>query len=144
MIWYKRWLDIDPDRINELGVCTGVKGEMLCTFSESGRLVTSCNNDSVRPDQKSVCESKSHTYDLSLCYNDVVILKRVHNFMSSWSRPGLRSVTKISNHVYPGKVVNKINFGHSFRLELTATQPRCTSLGKMITTLDTPYRFKEI
>lgn len=144
MIWYKRWIDFDPDRANEAGACTGVRGEMLCTFSESGRLITSCNINTARPDQKSSCDTYNHLHNLNLCYNDGVIIRHVHNFMNSWSRPSLRTLPIQKHHVYPGNVVNKINFAHSFRLELTATQPRCTSLSKMITTLETPYRFKEI
>jgi hypothetical protein len=144
LVWYIRWLDIDPSRINTPGQVTGVRGEMLCTFDESGTLVTSCDNEKVKPDQKSFCYDYNHRYNINNTYNDPNIMNHVHNFMSSWSRPALRSVSQISHHVYPGEVVNKINFAHSFRLELTATQPRCTSLSKMITTLDTPYRFKEI
>lgn len=144
LIWYKRWIDFDPDRANEAGACTGVRGEMLCTFSESGSFITSCNNEFAQPDQIATCNDYNHTNMLEKCYNDPNIMKRVHNFMNSWSRPSLRTLPIQKHHVYPGNVVNKINFAHSFRLELTATQPRCTSLSKMITTLDKPYRFKEI
>ena len=141
LIWYKRWIDFDPDRAHEVGDCTGVRGEMLCTFSESGRLITSCNIYEARPDQKSTCEATYHPHNLNLCYNDGVIMKRVHDFMNSWSRPSLRTLPAKKHHVYPGAVLNKINFAHSFKLELTAQHPVCTSLSKMITTLDNTYKF---
>lgn len=144
LIWYYRRLGIDTGRIAESGAMTGVKGEMLCTYNESGTFITSCNNEFAKPDQIAICEDFNHTNMLEKCYNDPNIMNRVHNFMSSWSRPSLRTLPIQQHHVYPGNVVNKINFAHSYRLELIEPHPRCTSLSKMITTLDTPYRFKEI
>lgn len=142
LIWFKRWLDIDPDRINARGACTGVMGEMLCTFNESRTMVASCNNLQARPEQISFCYDYNHPYNLDLTYNDPNIMKHVHNFMNCWSRPGLRSVSRIESHVYPGEVVNKINFAHKFRLEIGKTEPTFLSQSAMITTLDTPYRFE--
>ena len=120
---------------------TGVNGEMLCTFNESGTYVTSCNNSRSKPDQISACETFNHTHYLDKSYNDTNVMNRVHNFMISWSRPSLRTLPTTNNHVYPGAVLNKINFAHSFKLELSAAHPVCTSLSKMITTLDNTYKF---
>ena len=142
LIWFKRWLDIDPARINERGECTGVMGEMLCTFNESGIMVTSCNNSQARPDQISSCYDYNHTYDINDAYNDPNIMKHVHNFTNCWSRPALRSVSMIPHHVYPGKAINKINFAHKFRLEIGKPEPTFLSKSAMITTLNTPYRFE--
>ena len=141
MIWFKRWLDIDPDRINERGECTGVMGEMLCTFNESRTMGTSCNHSRARPDQIAFCYDYNHTYNINNTYNDPNIMKHVHNFMNCWSRPELRSVSRIASHVYPGNVVNKINFAHKFRLEISKPEPTFLSQSAMITTLNAPYRF---
>ena len=141
LIWYFRRLDIDPGRITTPGAMTGVRGEMLCTFNESGTLVTSCDNRYSKPDQTSVCEIINHTTDLKKWYNDTNAMNRVHNFMISWSRPSLRTLPTTKHHVYPGEGLNKINFAHSFKLELSAEHPVCTSLSKMITTLDDTYKF---
>ena len=141
MIWYFRRLDIDTNRIHVAGAMTGVIGEMLCTFNESGTFITSCNNLNSKPDQTAACETHNHTYYLEKSYNDKNVMNRVHNFMLSCTRPSLRTLPTTNHHVYPGAVLNKINFAHSFKLELTAQHPVCTSLSKMITTLDNTYKF---